>query len=206
MSASVWSVTLVDEFCVAAPPASSVAPFESVSFIDTVTGFAAPVESPYVPVIAAPAASVGVTVSCVFATEVFAVAGGTPLIASAATMPFSVMVRLALADPATITNVFVAIESACEPAPAPPGASYVVTVKLSLPGGDGGPDTVQPLLHEFPLVPLTLVVTEVFVRPAGGLLSVIVTDNVEGEMYDGLRVPLDAPFCGTTSVNCGVTS
>jgi len=159
-------------------------------------------------VIVCPSASVTVTVKvdelAVPAANAFA--AGTPLIAIAAGMPLSV-IELELATPAAIGNVCVAVSSAL---PVAFVLSNKVTVKLSLPTGEGGPLTVQPAVQLNPLVPLTLVIagfpaSDAGLMPAESLLSVIFTDSACDETNFGLRFAADPVGAGMRSVNVGVT-
>jgi hypothetical protein len=100
--------------------------------------------------------------------------------------------------------------------PVPPVASYVVSVNVSLPSGDGGPETVHPLLH---VAPLMFDVAGLPVSAPGGdpftSVSVIVIERTDGEMYCGFAlftvrfvelVPfVDAITFGIVMWNVGVT-
>ena len=162
------------------------------------------------PVIVCPSASVTVTVKgaelAVPAANAFA--AGTPLIVIAAGMPLSV-IELELATPAAIGNVCVAVSSAL---PVAFVWSNKVTVKLSVPTGEGGPLTVQPAVQFNPLVPLTLVMagfpaSDAGLMPAESVLSVIFTESACEDTNFGLRLVLEllAPGAGMRRVNVGVT-
>src|SRR5947209_15177428 len=91
--------------------------------------------------------------------------------------------------------------------PVAPFASYVTMVNESVPGGVGGPLTVQPLLQEpaatFVTAGLPLIVVGSI--PTESAVSVIFTDSVALEMNCGVRPLADVVRAGMRMMNCGVT-
>jgi len=123
-------------------------------------------------------------------------AAGTPEIATFAGIPPRTIVMMSFPPVAGVLVVLPASSALPEPL----FEANVLTVKLSATaGGAGGPLTVHGHGN------VIGVVTDVGVKPAGGFVSVIVTELVAGETRCGLRAFEEVPV-GTSITNCGVTS